>query len=179
MKKTVPVLLMVSLISLGWLSSAAEAAELKLGFVNAAKVLEEAPQAKDARERLEREFAPRDKELVSAQQDLKKMEDKLARDGAVMSESEQRKVEREILNAKREIKRSQDEFREDFNIRRNEEFGKLQRRVYEAIVSLAKQDNFDVIFGDGVIFASERVDVTDKILERLKSEAKSAPAGRK
>lgn len=170
---------MMSLASLGWFSSAASAAELRLGFVNAAKVLEEAPQAKEARERLEREFAPRDKELVNAQQGLKKMEDKLARDGAVMSESEQRKLERDILNAKREIKRSQDEFREDFNIRRNEEFGKLQRRVYEAIVALAKQDNYDVILGDGVIFASERVDLTDKVLERLRREAKSTPAGRK
>lgn len=178
MKKTIPVLLMI-LAGLGWFSSTASAAELRLGFVNAAKVLEEAPQAKEARERLEKEFAPRDKELVNAQQDLKKMEDKLARDGAVMGEGEQRKLERDILNAKREIKRSQDEFREDFNIRRNEEFGKLQRRVYEAIVALAKQDNYDVILGDGVIFASERVDLTDKVLERLKRETKSAPAGRK
>lgn len=179
MKKTIPVLLLMSLASLGGFSPAASAAELRLGFVNAAKVLEEAPQAKDARERLEKEFAPRDKELVGAQQDLKKMEDKLARDGAVMSESEQRKLERDILNAKREIKRSQDEFREDFNIRRNEEFGKLQRRVYEAIVALAKQENYDVILGDGVIFASERVDITEKVLERLKREAKSEPAGKK
>ncbi len=179
MKKTISVLLLVSLASLGWFSSAASAAELRLGFVNAAKVLEEAPQAKEARARLEKEFAPRDKELVNAQQDLKKMEDKLARDGAVMSEGEQRKLERDILNAKREIKRSQDEFREDFNIRRNEEFGKLQRRVYEAIVSLAKQENYDVILGDGVIFASERMDITDKVLERLKREAKNVPAGKK
>ncbi|MFA7095414.1 MAG: OmpH family outer membrane protein [Gammaproteobacteria bacterium] len=179
MKKSLSVLLMVGVASFGWLPTAVSAAELRIGFVNAAKVLEEAPQAKEARDRLEKEFAPRDKELVSQQQELKKMEEKLARDGAILSETEQRKLEREILNTKREIKRAQDEFREDFNIRRNEEFGKLQRRVYEAIVALAKQEKYDVIISDGVLFASERVDMTDKVLERLRSEAKREASGKK
>jgi outer membrane protein len=148
------------------------AAEYKVGFVNAARVLEEAPQAAEARDRLEREFAPRDRELVQAQQELRKFEEQLARDAAIMSEAEQRRLEREILQSQRDIKRAQDEFREDFNIRRNEEFGKLQRQVYDAIVALAKQEQYDLILSDGVIFAGERVDITDQVLQRLSSEAR-------
>ncbi|HLA75894.1 MAG TPA: OmpH family outer membrane protein [Gammaproteobacteria bacterium] len=163
------------LICLFGFSSAGFAAELKLGFVNAAKILEEAPQAEAARNKLEKEFAPRDKNLVASQKEVKDMEDKLAKDGAVISEAERRKSERDILTQKRDLKRAQDEFREDFNIRRNEEFGKLQRLVYETIVSLAKQDGYDLIVGDGAIYASDRVDITDKVLQRLKS-GKSEPA---
>jgi outer membrane protein len=170
LKSTVAILLAAFL---AW-QAPAVGAELKVGFVNAARVLEEAPQAKEARDRLEREFAPRDRELVNAQQDLRKAEETMMRDGAIMSETEQRKLERDILNAKREIKRSQDEFREDFNIRRNEEFGKLQRRVYDAIVALAKQEKFDLILGDGVIYAGEQVDLTEKVLEQLRNEAKAS-----
>ena len=146
-------------------------AELKVGAVNAALILEKAPQAEQARKQLEKEFAPRDKKLVSLQKQIKANDDMLVRDGAVMSESKRVKLEREIVSQKRELKRKQDEFREDFNIRRNEEFGKLQKRVYEAIVAHAKKEKYDVILGDGVIYASDTVDITKQVLKRLKAQS--------
>ncbi len=148
------------------------AEEIKIGFVNVARVLQQAPQAEQAKKRLEREFAPRDKRLVAMQKELKKLEEKLARDAAVMSDSERRKLERDILAKQRELKRAREEFREDFNLRRNEELGKLQRQVFEAVKSLAKEESYDLLLTDGVVYASDRVDVTDKVLKRLKSLAK-------
>jgi len=71
----------------------------------------------------------------------KKLEDKLTRDGAVMSESERTKLERDILSKRRDMKRTQDEFRDDLNIRRNEVLAKLQKDMYQAVVSLAKDKN--------------------------------------
>lgn len=144
------------------------AADLRIGVVNPIKVLEAAPQAEEARKRLEREFAPRDRNLVAAQKKAKQLEDRLAKDAPVMSETERRKIERDIVSVKRDLKRDQDEFREDLNFRRNEEFGKIQRQVVEAIQSLAKEEGFDVIVGEGVIYANERVDVTSKVVARLK-----------
>ena len=149
-------------------------AELKIGFVNPARVLEEAPQAEAARKLLEKEFAPRDQDIVNMQKDLKKLEDKLTRDGAIMSESEQRKLERDILTQKREIKREKEEFREDLNIRRNEAFEKLRRRIFEVIVAIAREKKFDLIVSDGVVYASDQIDITASVLEKLKSEVSSA-----
>jgi len=144
------------------------AADLRIGVVNPIKVLEAAPQAEEARKRLEREFAPRDRNLVAAQRKAKQLEDRLAKDAPVMSDTERRKIERDIIGVKRDLKRDQDEFREDLNFRRNEEFGKIQRQVVEAIQILAKEEGFDVIVGEGVIYANEKVDVTSKVVERLK-----------
>ncbi|MDT8407491.1 MAG: OmpH family outer membrane protein [Methylococcales bacterium] len=142
-------------------------AELKIGFVNIPKVLEKAPQAEQAKKRLEQEFSPRDKKLLAIQEDIKQLEERLTRDGAVMSESEKRKLERDILAKQRDLKRDQQEFSEDFNIRRNEELGKLQRRIVEAIRALAKEQDFDLLLTDGVIHASKAVDVTDAVQKRL------------
>jgi len=161
---------------LGLSAGGAFAAELKLGFVNAAKILEEAPQAEAARNKLEKEFASRDKDLVASQRQVKSLEDKLSKDDSSFSETDRRKAERDIITQKRDLKRAQDEFREDFNIRRNEEFGKLQKLVYDTIVTLAKQDSYDLIVGDGAIFASDRVDITNKVLERLKNNPGSSSA---
>jgi len=149
-------------------------AETKIGFVNAARVLEQAPQADKAREQLEKEFAPRDKGIVAMQKELKDMEDQLSRDAAVMSDSKQRQLERDILSQKREIKRKKEEFREDLNIRRNEAFEKLRKRVFEVIVAIAEEKKFDLIVSDGVVYASKRIDITKEVVDILKKEM-SAP----
>jgi len=157
-------------MSLCVVAFSAQAAELKIGFVNAAKVLEEAPQADDARANLEKEFAPRDKALVATQKRVRKLEEKLTRDGAIMSESERRKLERDIISQKRDLKRSQEEFREDLNIRRNEAFDKLRRRVFEVITDISKKEKYDLVVSDGVVFANDRIDMTAKVVARLKQE---------
>jgi outer membrane protein len=143
-------------------------AELKIGVVNPERILEQAPQVEAARSRLEKEFASRDKELVAAQRDVKSLEEKLSRDSSVMSESQRAKIERDVLTKKRDLKRSQQEFREDVSIRRNEELDKLQRQIYQTIVQIAKERKFDLVLGEGVIYASDSVDITDQVLQRLK-----------
>jgi outer membrane protein len=154
-------------------SGIVQAADLKIGFVNVARLLEKAPQAEKAKKDLEREFKPRDSKLVAEQKTIKSMEEKLAKDEAVMNEGERQKLEHDLLNRKRDAKRVQDEFREDFNLRRNEELGKLQKSIFEAIQTLAKEDNYDLLLTDGVVFAKETIDVTGQIEQKLQASFKS------
>jgi outer membrane protein len=139
----------------------------KIGFVDTVKLMEGAPQAKSAQTKIESEFAPREKELVALQREIKKLEDDLSRDGAVMSEAEKTKLEREVLAKRRDLKRSQEEFRDDLNIRRNEVLKKLQEDMYKAVVTLAKEEKFDLIMSQGVVYASDKVDITDSVLKKL------------
>lgn len=148
-------------------------AETKVGVINTQRLMEEAPQAKAAQANIETEFAPREQELVTLQKKIRELEDKAARDGALMSEKESSKLERDVLAKRRELKRTQDEFRDDLNIRKNEVLSKLQRQMYDATVSLAKEKKYDVILGQGVIYSSKTVDVTDLVLDKLKAQAKS------
>ncbi len=144
-------------------------AEIKIGFVNVARVLEKAPQAEKAKKRLEKEFSPRDKHLVSQGKEIKKLEEKLNRDASVMGEAERVKLERDIIAKRREAKRSQQEYSEDLNMRNNEEFRKLQRRIFEAVKILAKDEKFDLILTDGVIHASPAIDITEQVQKKLLS----------
>jgi outer membrane protein len=148
-------------------------AELKIGVVNAIKILEGAPQAEAARKQLEKEFASRDRDLVARQKTIKEMEDRLARDGATMAEAEARKLERDIVSKRRDLKRDQDEFREDVNLRRNEEFGKIQKEIVQSIQDVAKSEGYDLILGEGVIYASDKTDITNAVLERLRKGSSS------
>src|SRR5690625_1694106 len=151
----------------------AVANDLKVGFVNAVRITAEAPQAEAARAALEREFAERDQELVALQRETSRLEERLQRDAAVMSESEQRELERRVLSGQRELRRMQEEFREDFNIGRNEELSRLQQHIVQTIDDYAEEQGFDLILSDGVVFASERIDITSRILERLAEQHRS------
>jgi outer membrane protein len=145
-------------------------AETKIGFVDMSKLSESAPQIKSAQSRIEAEFAPREKELVGLQKEIRNLEERLSRDGSVMSESESTKLERDILSKRRDMKRAQEEFRDDLNIRQSEVLAKLNRSMYEAIVALAKEQRFDLILSQGVIYSSDKVDITESILNKLSSD---------
>ena len=108
---------------------AAAQAQAKIGVVNVARLLQEAPQAQAASQSLENEFAARRRELESTQRDLKAREDKLQKDGATMAEAERRNPEKTLRDGQRELARKQNEFLEDLNVRRNEALGQLQRTV--------------------------------------------------
>ncbi|WP_455209618.1 OmpH family outer membrane protein [Kaarinaea lacus] len=173
-------IILVPLLALFFLiASPVSGQEIKVGVVNAAKVLEEAPQMEAARKTLEKEFAPRDKELVELQKSVRNLEEKLSRDGDIMSDVEQRKMERDIRSRKRELKRLQDEFNEDLNLKRNEAFDRIRRKVLEVVNAIGKQENFDLIVNDGVLYASDRIDITNAVIKQLKSEQAGGAANSK
>lgn len=149
------------------LLSQAVQAELKIGVVNVPLLMANAPQAAEAKNRLEKEFSPKDKQLVAQQKAIKQLEEKLGRDGLTMTDTEKRQIERDIISKRREAQRAQQEFKEDFSIRRNEELGKMQNRIIEAVKALAEEEKYDLLLTEGVIHASKKVDVTEKVQKKL------------
>jgi len=143
------------------------AADLKIGYVNAVKVIEEAPQGEAALKKLEAEFSPRDKKIIEMQNRIKQLEQELEKSALVLKEADRRAKEHEVVVLKRDVRRLSQEFREDYNLRRNEELASLQKVVYKAIVELAKQENFDLILHEGVIYAGTKIDITEKVLKKL------------
>lgn len=148
------------------------AAELKIGVVNAGMVMEKSPQKTKALARLEKEFASRSKEIESKHKSLRSKQERLNKDSAILGAEERKKKERAILADQREIKRLQDEYSEDLSIRRNEELRKLEKEIAQTIVDIAKKEAYDLIVYQGVIYASTQVDITDKVLNVLKSKSK-------
>ncbi len=145
-------------------------AATKIAFVNQQVLLEKAPQAEAARKKLQKEFAKRDKALVKLQKKIKSSQNKLQKDAAVMSNADLNKLKRKVTLLVRDLERDKDAFREDLTIRQNEELVKLQKVVIKAINKVAKTEKYDLILSEGIVFASKRIDVTNKILSELKKK---------
>ena len=153
-------------LGVGAMTGPASAAEFKIGYVNAVKVIEEAPQGEAALKKLEAEFAPRDKQIVAMQNKLKQLESDLEKNALVLKEAEHRSKEFEIVSLKRDLRRSTQEFREDYNLRRNEELAALQKIVQKTIAEIAKQENYDLIL-ESAVYAGPKADITEQILKKL------------
>jgi outer membrane protein len=159
---------LLTLTLMCFVSGTVFAEDYRIAFVNATKVFEESPQYKVAREQLQTEFSRRENDLLASQKQLKQLEEKLQRDGSVMSESEVKRLERDILSRTRKLKNAQTEFREDLNLRQNEEFKKLRQQVREVIQKVGKSEKIDLIVSDGVVYFSKKIDISDLVLEKLR-----------
>jgi outer membrane protein len=140
----------------------------KLGFVNTERILRDAAPAQRAQKKIEAEFRKRDQELAKIAAELKRMQDDLDKNSVTMSDTERRNKEREFGDLNRDFQRKQREFREDLNQRRNEELAQVVAEANRVIRQIAEQEKFDIIFQDAV-FASPRIDITDKVIKALDS----------
>ncbi|HEX6634708.1 MAG TPA: OmpH family outer membrane protein [Usitatibacter sp.] len=144
----------------------AQAAELKIGFVNTERVFREAAPARRAQQKLEREFAARNSELSTLEKKGRDLQSELERDNMTMTEQARREKERQLADISREFQRKQREIREDLNLRRNEELAAVQERATRVINQIAGEEHFDLIVQEAV-FASSRIDITDKVIRAL------------
>jgi len=147
--------------------AAAQAADYKIGFVNTERLFREAAPAKRAQQKLEREFAARDADLQRLTKQVRDLQTTLDKDGPTMGEAERRNKERDLANQTRDLQRMQREIREDINLRRNEELSGVQERANKVIQQIALDEKFDLILQDPVVYASQRIDITDKVIKAL------------
>jgi len=158
-----------AIVMVGAFALPASAQELKIGVVNVPLLMDRAPQTKAAMDALEQEFAPRQREFAAKAKELEDLNAKLQRDAAVMGETERRNADKQLRDLQREVSRLQTEFQEDLNLRQNEELGNLQRSILAEVQQYAQEQGFDLVVGDGVLYASAAVVITDDILRAIEA----------
>lgn len=138
---------------------------LRLGFVNFRRIMGTIPQLATIRSTLDEEFKAQQQSFQKAQDELTELEKKATQNH---SETDYDSYAQQLIAKRREIAQQDAQFRDNYSVRRNEELAKLQNLVLDQIIGLAKEQGFDVILNDtGVIYVSEKADLTDLVIERL------------
>lgn len=168
-------LLMMMLLS-GFAPATLAAEASSVGYVDIQYLVDNSPQAKAATAALEARFGPQQEKLRQQQQEFQRLQQRLQKDGLVMSESERGQTEQRLRELKREIERGQQAFREELNIQRNGALSEVRESVLQAVEDLARDEGYDLIVGRGALYASETIDLTERVLERMKErfDAKSS-----
>jgi Skp family chaperone for outer membrane proteins len=111
------------------MAGAAAADDYKIGVLNVERVLQQAPDAKAAHDRIEQAFKARDADIARKEQDVRAAAEQLARDRATLSSDERASRERSIEARTREVQRLREQFAEDLRARQFEELDKLKEHA--------------------------------------------------
>lgn len=160
-----------SLLAMISQANAAEDKPVKLGVVNVALLLEQAPQAELATEKLKKEFSKEQQELKNLAKKLESEQAEYEKNKTVMSNAQRATKERELTMMTREIQRRRNDVQELINLRRNEELAKIQNLVNEAIKTIGEKQGFDLILYEGIAYTNSRIDVTKDVLQYLRTES--------
>jgi outer membrane protein len=168
------ILSVAGLLAVAMAAIAPAQADIKIGVVNAARLLQESPQAKAVQDSLRAEFAPKQRELAAQQAALKAKQDKYEKDASTMSADQRGKMEKELRDGNRDYSQKLNDFQEDANTRQNEELSRLQNSIIAEVRSYALSQHYDLILTDSV-YSSDALDITGAVLAGLQARAATAP----
>ena len=164
--------LLLGVLAFAGAAGAQAPAPARIGYVDMKRLLDNAPQVVAGRRTLEREFSARDAALKADEQRLAD----LRRKQSALAKTEADALQREIDALDRSIKRNRDGLRTELKTRSDQELDRSWREINDAVVEFAREQGYDLIVPSPVVYASPRVDVTDRILDRLRRAGAKVPA---
>ena len=169
-------LLFLAALALACFASAQEPAPTRIGYVDMKRLLDNAPQVVAGRQKLEREFATRDAALKADEKRADDLRARQTREAASMTKADADTLQREIDALDRSVKRNRDALRAELKTRSDQELDNSWREINNAVVQFAREQGFDLIVPSPVIYASPKVDVTERILDRLRRQTTPSAA---
>ena len=151
-----------------FLSTAAAAQQLRIGYVDMKKVLDDAPQVIAGRSILDQEFRARNDSIEMDELRAQALEARMLQ--ADMTADNTLKQERELRELRRNISRRKEDLRDELSFRRTEEVQRLEEEINVAVQEIARRNGFDLIISSPVVYANPKLDITDLILEQLEIE---------
>ena len=139
-----------------------------MAVVNVVRLQTEAPQVAEVRERIKAEFLVREAKTSAQQEQINQLEQKLLRGRADMSDAESKSLQRDIRSRTLRLENAKEELESDRRLRLSEEMDHLRRVLSEVIAEVAKAEKLDIVLESGVTWASDRANITDKVLERMR-----------
>lgn len=173
MKKLVIRKLAINLILLsGFVSVNVSAADLKIGVVSVERILTEAPQVDAVNTSMLERFGPQRDQLQKAEKEITKMQENFQRNELVMTEDKLNDLKREIITKIQRLKQTEAQLTQEVGTVRNQELAVLQQQVRGIIDDIAKKGKYDLVLSEGVAFVSPKLDITNKVLDKMKSAFK-------
>ncbi len=162
--------LLVSVLML--LAFSVQAAGLKVGVVKVEKILADAPQVEAVNaEMLKRFSGPKD-ELKALEGDIKKLQEEYKRNELVMTQDKLDEIKKKAIAKLQEFKQKEAALNQEVSSMRSQKLAELQQQIRGIIEDIAKQEKFDLILSDGVVYSSDKLDITDKVLNKMKKAFK-------
>jgi outer membrane protein len=167
--------------TLGLLTSVARAEELKLGYVDMQRALNETEDGRKAKASLKKVFDQKQKELDEQQAQLKKDIEDLDKKRTLLPADKVREKEAELQSRMQKVQQTYLRHQQDLTGKEQEATAKIFERMNRIIAKIAAAENFSMIMDKGaLVFAKSHLDLTNELIRRYNAgegaDAKGAPA---
>ncbi len=146
--------------------------EVNIGFVNIRKLMIEAPQLKEIKQVLTKEFEKRNLDLIATRELLTNLNSQY---NATKDKAKQKELEKKIEKNQKLLLQAQNSIKDDYNLRRNEELNKLQALIIKSVAAVSKEKSLDIVLNNtGIIYVNSRINITNLVLDKLLKLAKKS-----
>jgi|TARA_B110000116_G_scaffold74118_1_gene64271 outer membrane protein len=154
---------------LALLSLSVFAETIKIGYIDTDYVVNNVPQYQQSVDEISKEFEPKKQELLILFDYIEILRGKI---NAINKSENKENLQAEIskLAAVEETFKKETEFwQEAMNNKKIELLQKIELLINTAINELAISENYDLILYENAAFVSEKVNITNKVIERIKN----------
>ena len=153
-------------------SHAMAVGDLKIGFVSVEKLLTQSPQVDAVNTAMIERFGGKKEELQKLESEIKELQENYKRNELVMTEDKLDELKGKLIGKVQSFKQKEAALGQEVSTMRSQELAILQKSVRDIINTIAKKDDYDLILSEGVVFASDSLDITDVVLEEMKKSFK-------
>lgn len=150
--------------------AAAQAESAKIAVIDVAKLVQESAPGKAVLAELETYGNTQRSALETRNNELKSLRQQIADGQLSLSEDRLSELQTELERKTIDLQRATDDAQREFNKRQQKAFEGIEKQIMPVIREVGQAAGYTMIFNkfeSGLVFASDSVDITDQVIERL------------
>lgn len=141
---------------------------MKIGILDAEKILRNAPQIATINQSLEKQFRPLHDKIMKDQQVLQASIDKLNRENATLTEKDRGALQDKIIASKARLRGEEENFQQNINAAQDQAMSKFMGTLKDIINTISTSQHYDLILlKQATAYSDPKFDITDSVLNTL------------
>lgn len=156
--------------------SPAFAESAKIGFVDLQRALNQSEAGEAAKVEISGEIQGYEGEVTRRQEELKNLKEDLEKKGALLSEEARAKKEREYEKKLKKFQRFTKDIQDELKQKDADFTRKIIDKIFKIVEEIGEKENYTVVLEkteSSLLYADEKIDMTDKVIEVLDAREKS------
>jgi len=178
MKKGCRTAIVAAILALLW-SGTAHAADLKIGVIEPQKVLDGTRNGKKIKDSLQEYVKSRQKIIDLEEEELKKIEEDLVKQSAVLSADAKKEKEETFRKRMMEYQRKVGQLNQEVQNKKKEVLDEFNKGLEQIVKGIADKEKLSLVVEKGdngagalVVYSHPSLDITDRVIKELDKGAK-------
>lgn len=146
----------------------AEGTELKIGYVDFNKALNESDAGKKAAKILEDIVNSKRAVITKKEEELNKLKEEMEKQSSVLTPESKKNKEEQFNKLYKEYQRTAKDFQEEIQNKEKELINEIQKDLLEIVNKISEEENYTVVFTaeSAIIYFEKKLDITEKVIKK-------------